>query len=105
MPRLANYKINAEITRLQDFENYNKSIVGFSSEQSYTVLHWGTRVLVYNKVENRITYLLDTHISQTTSSLVGRIVRSLPRGAVLAFIDGLDGKDKQRRLARMANIC
>ena len=104
MSRLPNYKINAEISSFRDFENYNRSIVGYGSEQTYTVIHWDTPVLKYDQLQNKIVYLYGTHYSQTTSALVGRIVRSLPRSAVMSYIESLDSKQAQRRLARMLGI-
>jgi hypothetical protein len=104
MARLPNYKINTEISSFKPFENYNLSILGVRLGESYLISHWGTKVFEYDTARNEIVYLLDTHYSQTTSTLIGRIVRSLPRSAVMAFIEQLDSKPKQRRLARMLGI-
>lgn len=104
MPRLANYKIDNEIRSFKDFENYNGTICGRRQGNSYVVYHWSTRILDYDLSRNEIAFLYEEHFSQTTSSLVGRIVRSLPRSAVVAFIENLDTKPKQRRLARMVGI-
>jgi hypothetical protein len=104
MPRLANYKIDNEIRSFKDFENYNGTICGRRQGNSYVMFHWSTKVLEYDLSRNEIVFLYPEHFSQTTSSLVGRIVRSLPRSAVMAFIDRLDSKPKQRRLARMVGI-
>jgi len=104
MPKLPNYKINNEIRSFNDFENYNGTICGRRQGNSYVMFHWSTKVLEYDLSRNEIVFLYEEHFSQTTSSLVGRIVRSLPRNAVMAFIDRLDSKPKQRRLARMVGI-
>ena len=104
MARLPNYKINTEISSFNDFENYNRSIVGVRSGGYYSVSHWGTKVLEYDLSRDKITFLYESHYSQTTSALVGRIVRSLPRSAVISFIEQLPSKPKQRRFARMVGI-
>jgi hypothetical protein len=105
MPKLANYKINNEISSFNSFENYNGTIIGTRIGNSYVVYHWSTRILEYDLKSNEIMYLLENHVSQTTSSLVGRILRSLPRPAVVSFIGRLEGhKAQQRRLARMVGM-
>jgi len=104
MAKLANYKIDNEIRSFNDFDNYNGTICGRRQGNSYVVFHWSTKVLEYDLSRNEIVFLYSEHYSQTTSSLVGRIVRSLPRSAVMDFIDRLTEKPKQRRLARMGGF-
>lgn len=102
--RLANYKLNTEISSFREFENYNLSILGRRSGNLYTITHWGTKVLEYDLNKNEIVYLYETHYSQTTSALVGRVIRSLPKSAVAVFIEQLDSKPKQRRFLRMLGV-
>jgi hypothetical protein len=102
--RLPNHKLNTEISAFKEFDNYNLSILGRRSGNTYTITHWNTKVLEYDLSKNEIVYLYETHFSQTTSALVGRIIRSLPASAVMAFIEKLDSKPKQRRFVRMLGI-
>lgn len=105
MAKIPNYKIDNEIRSFNTFENYNGTIIGTRVGNSYVVFHWSTKILEYDLKSNEIMYLLENHISQTTSSLVGRILRSLPRPAVMSFIGRLVGhKAQQRRLARMVGV-
>jgi hypothetical protein len=105
MARIANYKIDNEIRSFNTFENYNGTIYASRIGNLYVITHWSTKVLEYDLKSNEIVYLLENHISQTTSTLVGRILRSLPRSAVMSFIGRLVGhKAQQRRLARMVGM-
>ncbi len=87
MPKVANYKI-AELVKSQTpFINYNATIVAtLNADGIYEITHWRTKVLTYNTNTGEIVYLYPTVFSQTTSTLVGRIVRSLPRQSVLAYL-------------------
>jgi hypothetical protein len=104
MSKLANYKLDSEIRVFNPFENYNSTIVAARVGNRYLITHWHTLVLEYDLKSNEIVFLLDNHVSQTTSALVGRILRSLPKVAVMSFIDRLGEKSKQRRLARMVGM-
>ena len=102
MSKIANYKIGEKIAKHQAFTNYNGTIVAKHFDNGLYILHhWDTHILSYNTILNKIDYLQVGYISQTTSALVGRILRSLPRQAVLDFIAQLPSKYDQRRLSRM----
>lgn len=107
MARIANFKIDEKIRNLESFENYNATIDASLANNHYVILHWNTLILDFNTDTQEIEYLRADFISQTTSTLVGRIVRSLPHSAVLSLIKklGENGKrDEQRRLIRMARL-
>lgn len=104
MSRIANYKIDEAVRNLQDFTNYNGTIYGtnvFTEDGAkYIVVHWNTKVLEYSPKQG-LTYLLTGYRSQTTSTLTGRLLRSLPRQQVLEFINTLPACDDKKRFTRM----
>ena len=106
MAKIANHKINNEIRELKEFQNYNGTINAYKVDNSYKIIHWSTKILEYDLSSNKIVYLLDYHYSQTTSTLVGRIVRSLPFSSVNSFISELAQTNKKasKRLARMLGL-
>jgi len=57
--------------------------------------------LVYNMRANRIDGLAEDFISHTTSTLIGRLLRNLPRQAVDAYLDGAVLESNRKRLTRM----
>lgn len=68
LKRLPNYKLQSAISKLADFENYNRTIVGENVPNDlYTIFHWGTLVLSYNTASGKIEHLSRGFISQTTS--------------------------------------
>jgi hypothetical protein len=44
------------------------------------------------------------YISQTTSALVGRIIRALPKSAVIDLLAKMTVKSDAKRIARMAGV-
>jgi hypothetical protein len=87
MAKVANYKIAELIKTQTPFINYNATIVAtLNADGIYEIVHWQTKVLTYNTNTGEIVYLYPTSFSQTTSALIGRIVRSLPRQAVLDYL-------------------
>jgi hypothetical protein len=104
MPRIPNHKIDEKVSNLESFENYNATIHAVRSGERYTIVHWNTVILEYNTSKQEITNLASEPISQTTSTLVGRILRSLPRKAVLSFIATLPNRYDQRRLSKMIRL-
>lgn len=105
MARIANYEINSHIQKFQPFVNYNGTIVAEMSDAGvYSVVHWRTVILEYNIHTHEIISLADGYISQTTSTLVGRILRSLPQTAVEKFLAYYSPSPTKRRLVRMLNI-
>lgn len=109
MTKIPNYKIENHISQLAPFVNYNSSIVAtieknIVGENIYAIWHWRTLILRYS-ITNETILLLDTsYHSQTTSTLVGRIVRSLPKSPVMKHLVSLDDKAIQRKLARMLRL-
>lgn len=105
MSRIANYEINSHIQKFQPFVNYNGTIVAEMSDAGiYSIVHWRTVVLEYNIYTHEIVSLADGYISQTTSTLVGRILRSLPKSAVENYLGYISPSPLKRRLVRMLNI-
>jgi hypothetical protein len=101
MPRIPNWKINEQVQALNDFVNYNGTIVAVRSGADYIVVHWNTTILRYNTETKTISFLLEDYRSQTTSTLIGRLVRSLPRESAMRYIGGVMNKDNRQRLRRM----
>ena len=108
MTKIANYEIENHISKLDDFVNYNSSIIATTQilpdEKIYTIIHWNTLILRYSITTDTIYQLDTTYHSQTTSTLVGRIVRSLPKSAVMRHFFSLDSKSTKRKLARMLRL-
>jgi hypothetical protein len=102
--RIANYEIERKIVALDSFTNYNATIHAVHAGSKYSIVHWNTLILEYNTETNTIEYLASGYISQTTSALVGRILRSLPRGSVEAYLDTLPPSHTKKRLTRMLHI-
>ena len=100
-PRIPNYQIDNRVTGFAPFENYNGTISGRYQGATYVVRHWGTDVLVYNMDTSTIEELAEDYISQTTSHLVARLLRNLPRQAVDAYLDGAVLESNRKRLTRM----
>jgi hypothetical protein len=105
MARIANHQINVHLLNELPFVNYNGTIFASISGTRYTVWHWNTLVLDYNLETKKIEALATHYISQTTSTLVGRIVRCLPIQSVIDFLKtaSVPVKD-QRRIVRMADL-
>ena len=87
MAKVANYEIAKLIKNQTSFVNYNSSIVAtLNADGIYEIVHWQTKVLAYNTNTGEIVYLYPSVRSQTTSTLIGRIVRSLPLQSVLDYL-------------------
>jgi len=105
MAKIANYEIEAHISALAPFINYNSSIVANRENGFYRVWHWETQILTYNINTGVIDQLYSHNRSQTTSTLVGRIVRNLPRQAVVKFLVETElGKYDRTRIVKMARL-
>jgi hypothetical protein len=105
MAKIANHKIEEHISTLTPFVNYNSSIVATREDGLYRVWHWGTAILTYEINTGRIDYLYARNYSQTTSTLVGRIVRNLPRQAVVKFLVEAElSKYDRTRIVKMARL-
>jgi hypothetical protein len=104
MARIPNYKIDKELEKLATFENYNGSIRGNRGERNYVVYHWNTMILDFNFETNQIVDFTTGYISQTTSTLVGRILRSLPQEVVVDFARSFSNRKEQYRILKMARL-
>lgn len=106
MKKIPNYQIDSKIATLTPFENYNGTIVAWiTAENHYKIVHWNTDILDFNLNTYNIDFILTEYRSMTTSTLVGRILRSLPRSAVTSFLSQpLTDKDTIRRFVRMARL-
>jgi hypothetical protein len=101
MKKIPNYKIANEIGSLNTFTNYNGTIRGVRDGNNYRITHWNTVILDYNTDTNEIISLQDSYISQTTSTLVGRILRSLPPLSVERYLGYISPSKDKRRLIGM----
>lgn len=103
--RIANYQIESMIRELKPFVNYNASITAEIDERGwYRIVHWRTTILEYDINTSRIISLQVGYISQTTSALVGRIVRSLPMRAVEDYLPLIVTKYDFRRIRSMLRM-
>ncbi len=114
--RIPNYKIDSLVADLASFHNYNDTIVATrwnkydmetnESRPTYGITHWSTDILELDLDTMTITHLLSWSRSQTTSTLVGRILRNLPRETVHNYLVRLNetSPTDAKRLARMARI-
>jgi hypothetical protein len=106
--RIPNNKIDSMIRELMPFTNYNATItariVDRGSWQEYEIIHWSTKILSYKLDTNQILSLEVGYISQTTSSLVGRILRNLPKRAVEEHLPYIVRKDDMKRVRSMLRM-
>lgn len=100
--RVANYKLPAYFERMAGVENYNGTIraewYGVGGDRpTYNVWHWSTLIASYDPATGRFS-AVSWFISQTTATLLGKVLRAMPRESVMAWIDGelaagnIDGK-------------
>lgn len=106
MSRIANHQIDSHVKTLTPFVNYNATIQareGVTAERTYEVWHWSTKMLSFNVETNRIEHLASWYISQTSSALVGRLLRNLPAEAVDAYLESIrfERGGDFKRLSRM----
>jgi len=99
--RIPNHAMNNYIAAFATFENYNGTITGRHHGPLYIVRHWGTEVLVYDMDASTIEELAEDYISQTTSHLVARLLRNLPRYAVDHYLTDRAHPGNTKRLTRM----
>jgi hypothetical protein len=101
--QIANHKIDGVVSGLEPFTNYNGTITAWQdSSGEYVIQHWATEILRYDMTSQKITDLAYWYISQTTSTLVGRIVRNLPKAAVIAYLSTINTGDS-KRITKMLN--
>jgi hypothetical protein len=75
--RVANWRLPALLSERVPFTNYNASITAEIVGGTYRVTHWRTTILEYDLATSTIGYFEFGYISQTTSALQGKIIRSL----------------------------
>jgi hypothetical protein len=113
--RIPNHRIDSLVADLEEFTNYNASIVAYHESNStpadpvgtrYVIRHWRTNILELDATSMEILDFAHGYISQTTSRLVGRIIRNLPRATVEQYLNRLNriNPTDAKRLARMAGI-
>lgn len=103
--RIPNHKIDAEIRALAPFTNYNATITGeIDARGVYRIVHWRTTILEFDTNTRQIIHLQAGYISQTTSTLLGRILRALPRNAVESFLPRIVTKHDFARVRRMLRM-
>ena len=103
--RIANHQIDSMIRELMPFTNYNATITAELDERGwYRIIHWRTTILEFDTNTNRIISLQVGYISQTTSTLVGRILRNLPKSAVEAYLPYIVHKDEMKRVRSMLRM-
>lgn len=100
--RTPNWKLPNLISTYQDFSNYNHTIWASNAGSVYMIRHWSTVILTFDTTTNKIIHLETAVISQTTSTLVGRILRALPRTVVEDYLATAPiSTATKRRLAKM----
>jgi hypothetical protein len=102
--RIPNYKIEEKLKNFESFENYNRSITAVRDGSRYSIVHWNTPILEYDVDKSEIVMLRSYYISQTTSTLVGRILRSLPPEVVLEMSRKFSERREQYRILKMARL-
>jgi hypothetical protein len=104
--RVPNYKLEPLMRSFSDFTNYNNTISASTNkaDNKYVVWHWATKVLEYDLNTNTITFLATPFISQTTSNLIGKLLRSLPQESVRDFIPTIASDKDRKRISRMYGV-
>lgn len=108
--KIPNYMIENEIRLLNSFINYNSTITAEIDKTNgqYRIMHWNTLILSYDIENKKIVGLASEYISQTTSALVGKILRGLPKEAVKNYLTTyrLSGGSSYdlNRLVKMAGV-
>jgi hypothetical protein len=100
--RIPNHKIDGMISNLSEFTNYNGSIRAEWRGNRYTVTHWQTVVFEYEQGFGSLR-MFYPFISQTTSVLLGRIVRNFPHYLMIDSVIRNMPKSDARRFRGMLN--
>lgn len=104
MARIPNYKIDDKLKNFDSFENYNATIVGERIGSTYKVTHWRTTILEYDLDTKKVHTIALGYISQTTSTLLGRIIRALPIEVVEDLVRAMPYPAGKRRILSMARM-
>jgi hypothetical protein len=101
--RVPNYKLGALLAERIPFTNYNATITATLENGLYEVTHWETLIWQFDTERNATGYINLNHISQTTSTLLGRILRVLPDREKSEMLERLHQTDKHNfyRVRRM----
>jgi cytochrome c oxidase assembly protein Cox11 len=76
--RIPNWQLEKLLAARTPFTNYNGTISAeITAEGVYKITHWKTVIIEYELATSSILYFEFGFISQTTSALQGKIVRSL----------------------------
>jgi hypothetical protein len=102
MSRIPNHKIDEKLSDFSDFVNYNGTIHAVRSGNRYSIIHWNTVIFEYDLSRREVSFLRTDYISQTTSTLVGRIVRALPNDALENLLFQMTVPSDIKRIAKMA---
>ncbi len=101
---IPNWKIDEKLKNFESFENYNRSITAVRDGSRYSIVHWNTAILEYDVDKSELVFFRSYHISQTTSTLVGRIIRALPQPTFEKLLAQQINRKEQMRLMRMRRI-
>lgn len=86
MARVPNHKLDGYFARLEPVENYNGTIRAYYVDGVYTVQHWNTVIARVDSFTGTF-WAYPHYISQTTATLVGRVLRSRSRDDVARWVN------------------
>lgn len=101
---IPNYKIDEKLKNFESFENYNRSITAVRDGSLYSITHWDTVILNYDVDKEEVLFFRSYYISQTTSTLVGRIIRALPQATFDELLTKQINTAERSRLKRMRGV-
>lgn len=101
---IPNYKIDGKLKNFESFENYNRTITAVREGSRYSIVHWATPILEYDVDKSELIFFRTYHISQTTSTLVGRIIRALPQATFDGLLEKQINTAERSRLKRMRGV-
>jgi hypothetical protein len=97
---IPNYKIDEKLKTFESFENYNRTITAVRNGSLYSITHWDTVILNYDVDTSEILFFRSYFISNTTSKLVGRLIRAFPQETFDRLLERQRPQDRPR-LMRM----
>jgi hypothetical protein len=97
---IPNYKIDEKLKNFESFENYNRTITAVRNGSLYSITHWDTVILNYDVDNSEILFFRSYFISNTTSKLVGRLIRAFPQETFDRLLERQRPQDRPR-LMRM----
>lgn len=109
--RVPNWKLDKLFADLVPFTNYNASIVGeLRPDGIYIVTHWRTEIVRIDTTlralgKDAVVFAEFGYISQTTSTLQGRIIRNaLTRNEVLSLMDWYTNQGDKAMASRIRKL-